>query len=300
MQEEFEYNGKAMGTSFSVAIVGSDKQKADEVATHIINSIASFEARFSRFKEESELTLINEKKHMVVSSDFLSVLQSAQILFQKTKGIFNPLVQVSRLGYTKNFDDLKNTIPENEETDTEYDIDFSTTGIDAQTHTVTLGVNQKLDFGGFLKGYLATKLCSEIMDSSDSFTGAIVNIGGDLHTQGMDAEGQPFVFEVFNPITNTDIPIAVTNKSLVTSGTYKRTWTYHGLPVHHIVDTTGAHNPDTEIVSATILHRDGAFAEAYAKVFIATEPRVAQQIINDDTVAFLVIKKNGEIISNFI
>ncbi len=290
MQEEFEYTGKAMGTTFSIALIGSDKSIADTYAAWAISEIEAYEKRFSRFLPDSELSELNRQKQLVVSDIFFDVVTHAYALFEKTKGIFNPLIQVERLGYDKSFDMLANTAVSAE--DEIYDIDFSTVILEKGLRRVTLGEDQKLDFGGFLKGYLATKLCEEL-DTKKLFTGIIVNIGGDLHTVGTDAEDKPFVFEIYNPVTDTDIPLTLKDTSLATSGTYKRSWQTGKQMFHHIVGKDGIHNPDSDIVSASIMHPDGAFAEAYAKVFISAEPAIAQLIINDQRTRFLIIKSDG-------
>lgn len=297
MQTEYNYQGKAMGTEFSIAIVSKSKNIADALAQAAQGKIYLYEARFSRFLGESELSMLNTKKSAVVSDEFFKVIEEAFRLFTFTKGIFNPLVQIERLGYNKTFDEL--TKDETADVDELYDIDFTTTVIDKTTHTVTLKEGQKLDFGGFLKGYLATELCREIMQQSKEVTGAIVNIGGDLHTEGFDENYKEFTFEIYNPITKKDdITLTVHNKSLATSGTYKRTWRRKNVLTNHILDTTGTQNLNTNIISASIIHKEGSHAEAYAKVFLSLGSNDALQILADTDVTYALIHNDGFIESN--
>jgi thiamine biosynthesis lipoprotein len=223
----------------------------------------------------------------------------AQRLFIHTKGIFNPLVQIERLGYIKNFDDL---IEGDTEVSSEpYDIDFSATQINHKTRKVSLQAGQKLDFGGFLKGYLAERICNEIKKSSPSVSGVVVNIGGDIHTQGLDAHGEKFIFYIHNPIVESgDVPVTLHNESLATSGTYKRTWQRQGTLVHHILDATGTQNPESDVVSASVVHPQGGFAEAYAKVVLSLGPNQAKHVLADQTLKYVVINKNGAVINHTI
>ncbi len=145
-----------MGTDFSIAIVCYEQTLADMLAEQAIEKIRMYEAQFSRFLADSELSILNRDKDMPVTETFMQVTQKAYELFTRTKGIFNPLVQIERLGYTKNFDDINTD--EIEEDTQPYNIDFTTTRIDPLHQRVTLTAGQKLDFGGFLKGYLAELL----------------------------------------------------------------------------------------------------------------------------------------------
>ena len=218
---EFEYGGKAMGTDFSIAIVCDSKKLADDMAQWTQNEIKGYENRFSRFLPDSELSRLNVEKDVVISDIFMKVALASRRLFQLTKGVFNPLVQIERLGYDKSFDEL-NSVKE-VKTNEKYDIDFASTIIDEKESKIILSAGQKLDFGGFLKGYFSEILCKNIKSSSKSIAGVIVNIGGDIYTEGLDADGKKFIFNIFNPITKKDdISVVIYNGALATSGTYKR------------------------------------------------------------------------------
>ncbi len=297
MIEEFEYNGKAMGTEYSIAIVCESKELAYKMYKMGLNDIEEYEARFSRFLPNSELSLLNKKKSMAVSTLFLRVTLKAYQLFNKTKGIFNPLVSISRLGYDKNFSDLENNKKIND--DESYDIDFSSVKIDKSKSYISLNEGQNLDYGGFLKGYLAELIAEKIKSYSSDIRGVIVNIGGDIHTKGLDKNGDRFVFSIYNPILkNEDIVVTLYDQSLATSGTYKRSWLNLSQKIHHILDISGYHNPDNDIISASIIHKDGSFSEAYTKVFINVEYKKAMELLGEDNIDFIIIKNNGEIIKN--
>ncbi|MFA6227073.1 MAG: FAD:protein FMN transferase [Candidatus Paceibacterota bacterium] len=295
--KEFEYKGKAMGTDFSIAIVCDSKGLADKLADEAEKEIWDYEKLFSRFLPESELSRLNKEKEIVVSETFMKVALASRELFFLTDGIFNPLFQIERLGYDKDFNRLDIiSIKKNIE---EYNTDFTSTVFDEKESIIILQKGQKLDFGGFLKGYLAEILCKEIKSSSKEIGGVIVNIGGDLYTQGLDANGKEFVFEIYNPITKKDdILISIYNQALATSGTYKRNWKNGNLTIHHILDISGIQNPDTGVVSASIISDSGAKSEAFAKVFISVGPKEAQKILKDDKMKYIIIKSDGKIIKN--
>ncbi len=294
--QEYEFKGKAMGTDFAISIVCDSKDVTERIAKESINEIEEYENKFSRFLPESELSKLNESKNMIVSKEFMKVTKKALELFIQTKGIFNPLLQISRMGYDKDFSKID---PINFQIDTEdYNIDFETVIMDEENSRIILQEGQKLDFGGFLKGYLAEILCKKIMSKSLLIKGAIVNIGGDIHTQGTDVNGELFVFDIYNPITKEDIPATLHNQSLATSGTYKRTWSKSNIPTHHILDSSGLKNPESNIISSSVICDDGGKSEAYTKVFLNLGEK-ALEIIPKENISFLFIKKDGSVTKNF-
>lgn len=296
MQKEFEWNGNAMGTEYSVAIVCDTFNVAEKIYKEIEKDIRAYEETFSRFIPTSELSTINENKKMIVTSPFLEVTKKAYDLFAKTKGIFNPLVQISRLGYNQTFSKLTNET--NLDNDSLYDIDFSTVIIDEKKSCIELQPGQKLDYGGFLKGFLAEKLAKKIKTYSESITGVIVNLGGDIYTLGRDEHQNKFTFNIYNPVfPNQIIDIELENQSLATSGIYKRVWKNGGNTVNHILNKTGDKNPETDIISVSVIHPCGAKSEAYTKMFFSIDHHQVQEILGEK-ISFILIKKDGEVVRN--
>jgi thiamine biosynthesis lipoprotein len=312
---EYEYNAKVMGTDLSIAIVTNSKELSNSIYAENLKKIQNYEKRFSRFLSESELSQLNKAKNMVVSPVFMEVFLKANELFLETDGFFNPLVQIERFGYNKTFAEIEKTETcgdernvenkRNNESEKNYNIDFSSIVIDQNLSKITLEAGQKLDFGGFLKGYLAEKIAKEIKANfekidSKKFGGVIVNLGGDIHTQGLDANKQKFVFNIYNPVTAKDeIAVTLYNESLATSGTYKRLWQNSGETIHHILDKSGTKNPTSNIISASVINSDGGKADAYTKIFISLESELALEKLqkkNDNKIKFIIIKNNGEIV----
>jgi thiamine biosynthesis lipoprotein len=268
--KEFEFNERVMGTDLSIALVTPSEAEAATIFNESYAALCTYEAQFSRFIPTSELSLLNLERSRRVSPFFIALLTRAHDLYTETHGYFNPLVQIERFGYTKTYEALKDGA--HTQDSTPYNIDFDAVVIDEDTLTVTLIEDQKLDFGGFLKGHLAEVEAKRIMATYPTVTGVIVNIGGDIHTRGFDEHGHAFVFEIENPCTGIPLTIPLTNTSLATSGTYTRTWEASGTLMHHILARDGTHNPDTHVISASIIHPHGAYAEAFAKTLLMLEP----------------------------
>jgi thiamine biosynthesis lipoprotein len=275
-------------------VITDDAAAASAAAARTFILLSDYEERFSRFKEDSELSILNATKKAPVSKTFLTVLTRSLELHSVTEGAFNPLVQVKRLGYQSSFTPDDTSIKTTEEID--YDTDVTKIVIDEITNTVRLASGQELDFGGFLKGYLAELIAKKILETTPSCQGVIVNLGGDLATYGTDANGEIFAFTINNPITQTPVSIPLRDITLATSGTYARTWQTDGGIRHHIVDSNTHQNPTQSIVSASVMGSDGAFAEALTKVFLTRDVEKAKAIAARHHCRFLLITSTGDII----
>jgi|JI8StandDraft_1071087.scaffolds.fasta_scaffold38554_2 thiamine biosynthesis lipoprotein len=289
--KEFNFSEKIMGTTLEVALVTSDFAKAEKAFTHVLEMARGYEHTFSRFQNGSELSRLNHQKNMRVSGSFIEVTRTAQKLHAQTCGVFNPLLQIEKLGYDVSFEKIS---PQTRSMVVEpYDIDMSKVQVDDTKHEITIGEKQKLDYGGFLKGFVAER----IAETLSTFHGVIVNIGGDIYTHGLDAHGQKFVFSFYNPITDTlSEGFPLHNEAMATSGTYKRSWVVGEKKVSHIVDASLA-NPTTDIISATIIAPHGDIAEAYATTAICLGIEKAQVFLEEKSVRYALIGKDGKVTS---
>jgi FAD:protein FMN transferase len=294
LMQEYAFRERHMGTDVAIILITESETEARKIATSTFTKIAAAEQVFSRFLPSSELFKLNTLGALTVSNQFIEVLETAIDLSYQTKGIFNPLIQIAKAGYVTDFTKIKDSVQEKQSE--KYNLDLSAIKIDKLTNLVSLDLNQQLDFGGILKGYLADKLANEIMTYEKGCTGVVVNIGGDLHTQGYDAEGRLFTFNLFNPVTDSEFELPLLNTSLITSGIYKRHWQTDTGPQHHILSADGINNPDSPVVSASVIYKNGANAEAFAKYLIATDPpQIDKKTLPENLVYYLVLKDGSTI-----
>ena len=297
---EYNYQNEHMGTTVSLAFVCESKSLADKVASETFSIIHDYELKFSRFNPESELSRLNHLGSLKVSPELLTVLDLSLDLTNKTQGGFNPLIQVAHLGYRQTFKTIKEA--GSSVIDTKYNTDPKLIQINHSNNQVTLGSNQQLDFGGILKGYLADLLSSNIIKDYSDISGCIINIGGDLSARGFDTLHEPFIFFLYNPITGKETPVTITNQSLATSGTYNRRWQTSEGTRHHIVDADSQQNPQTDLVSISLIADNGALAEALCKLFLTRGAKAALKTMPPSTnnYSYFATNANGDTETNII
>lgn len=289
---EHIFEDRLMGSDLVVSIVMSSADLAQKEYERAKSLGDSYEQRFSRFIPTSELSRLNESGSADVSTEFMNVISTGFDLYRATDGVFNPLVQIERLGYDVSFDTFTGTRTINPAL---YDSRATSVSIDEITEHITLGTGQKLDVGGFLKGIVAERMAKSIQGAD----GVIVNIGGDIYTIGKDENGAPFGFDVYDPINeNVAVVVPITNGAIATSGVYRRNWEADGQKVHHILDATGTKNPQSDLVSATIIAERGHEADAYATVAIVLGSEKAARLLKERGLAYVFITQEGKTIMN--
>jgi FAD:protein FMN transferase len=295
--QEFTFETRGLGTTISVSLIGTDVALATAVFHHVKQRLLETEERFSRFLPHSELSQLNKLGYGQLSTEFGEVLVKAIELSRQTQGAYNPLIQVSRLGYLNTYDKLSGQQPI---VGTPYNTNLADIEGPDEMGNIRLAAGQQLDFGGFLKGYLADELLSELAVTAPWCKGAIINIGGDIATLGTDEVHHPFIFTIYNPVAETELPIKLKDACLATSGTYGRKWSTEKGTKHHLVDPTTLENITTPYVSVSVIHEDGALAEAYTKMFFVYGVDRVIEMLGADLPQYLVIDEKGNAQSNLL
>ena len=101
--------------------------------------------------------------------------------------------------------------------------------------------------------------------------GMIVNLGGNIVVDGERPDDGPWrigVKDPRNPSTNI-ATIPLHSGSVVTSGTYERSFEQDGRRFHHILDPQTGWPVDTDLISATLVCDRALDAEGYSTTVLA-------------------------------
>ena len=138
----------------------------------------------------------------------------------------------------------------------------------------------QLDFGAFAKGYAVDLAIQRLREFG--IENAIINAGGDLRAIG-GKDGKPWRIGIRHPqgqgvLAALDVS---GDESVFTSGNYERYREYEGVHYTHILDPrTGM--PVNGVTSVTVIHDNGAVADAAATALVVAGPqdwhRIAKQM----------------------
>jgi FAD:protein FMN transferase len=212
-----------------------------------------------------------------VNPSILPLIQLAQALEARSDGLFNPAIGELVALWGFHGDERPDLPPPDDAAIREWlERSPSTRHIELEgirARATRSGV--RLDLGGFAKGYAVDRAMERLMEMG--VENAIINAGGDLRAIGQpgnrawrigirhpDGEGILASLELRG------------DESVYTSGDYERYFIHDGTRYHHILDPrTG--RPAREARSVTVLHHDGAVADAASTaLFVAGPERMAE------------------------
>jgi FAD:protein FMN transferase len=284
-----------MGTQVELFAVGLPSG----ALTAARSRLAELEARWSRFRPNSEISTLNRAagRPVKVSSETLTLLALVVLGWQATGGRFDPTVldALEAAGYDRSFDQLpadRHPTADNRPAPGPAP-GLAGIRIDTEAGTITLPVGTRFDPGGIAKGYAADLLCAELR--AGGAAGACVNIGGDLRVSGTAPRGGPWTVAVPHPHGGQAATLELTDGAAATSSPLRRAWHAAGRLAHHLIDPHTGQPADTGILQATVVAAEAWRAEVAAKAaFLAGLPDALPLATRLGTEA-LVIDQDGGI-----
>ena len=120
-----------------------------------------------------------------------------------------------------------------------------------------------VDLGAVAKGYAAEKAAALL--EANGFTGYALSVGGNVRVIGSKGDGSPWVAGIRDPGAGSDeaylLRAAITDLSLVTSGSYQRYYEVGGVRYHHIISPETLF-PRNDYLSVSVAVRDSGLADA--------------------------------------
>ncbi len=275
----------AMGTT--VTITG-DGDRLGAIAHRVRRLFENREARFSRFRSDSELSRVNAHagRWTRVSPDFLVLLHLALEGATESDGLFDPTVlpALTAAGYDRDFAHVRES---SRPTDPEPLPRGSWRDIEVEGHRVRMPQHMMLDFGGIAKGWTvdaAAELTVGVLPW------ALVEAGGDLRLAGEVPAGaiDAGVENPFEPGSNL-LVLRLSHGALATSSTTTRTW---GPSLHHLIDPRTWRPAATGVVQATAWGPTCGEAEVRAKWALLAGSAAF------DRVAATIVYEDGRIVTN--
>lgn len=251
-----------------------------------------FEARFSRFRAESELSRFNSRETETthISAAMADLLEECLRMYDVTGGLFNPLTlaALEASGYDRSFEQLGEDAkaPAASEVPS-----FDALGLDVSGLSASLPVGMRLDFGGIGKGYCVDLVAEELADVHDF----LINAGGDMYAAGRGPDGGPWRIDVADPTAPAHVltTVALTDEAIATSWTTKRNWrTTHGW-THHLIDPRTGLAAASGVIGSTVIAPSATEADVFAKAALILGPVEGIAFLEDIAVEGLLVLDDG-------
>jgi thiamine biosynthesis lipoprotein len=265
---------QCMTTDIELYVRNSDRQLAADALDGVQDFFYSVEARFSRFRADSELSKLNRAsgREVQVSPELCELAELAISAAEYSGGLFDPTIigALESAGYDRSIDLIRrdgvrpavSSIPPQV---AGAGAEARAIRVDRRQRTVALPEGVRLDLGGIAKGWAVDRAAAMLVGLGPG----LVNAGGDLRAWGDQpgsGEERGWLAAVDNPNQpGEDVAwLWVRESAVATSSTAARRW----AGGHHLIDPRTGRPAETDLVSVTVAAPAVTTAEVAAKVVL--------------------------------
>ncbi len=264
---EFDsFGGFIQGTTYSMIYQKNRKLATEELKKEVEGILHRFDMSLSLYVDSSILCKVNRNEDVVPDEFFLEAFRKSDEIYKLTDGAFDitvgPLVRAWGFGPDshKNFSETKK--------------DSLLQLIGMYKVSVSDGRVRKtdprisLDFNAIAQGY-SVDVISRYFDSL-GIKSYLIEIGGEVRVKG-DKGGQFWKIGIDKPVDDNMLPgndleaiIKLKDRSLATSGNYRKFYVENGIKYSHTIDPKTGYPAKNRLLSATILADECATADGIA------------------------------------
>jgi thiamine biosynthesis lipoprotein len=265
----------AMNTLIQSAAEG-EPQRLQAGFEGVRQYFAESEARFSRFREHSELSRLNRAAGtwFQASPELFEVVQEALELHRLTGGLFDPSIlnALRKAGYDRSMDEIKpRPVLPAASAEKWRRPRFTETQLDPRRSAIRLPKGVPIDLGGIAKGWTAAKAALLLSAYSPACT---VSAGGDMLCVGLP-QGQPaWQIALEDPRDEQQVlaVLKIAPGALATTSVTRRRWRQGDQPRHHVIDPRRGQPVDSDWLSISVFAPTATQAEAFAKALLMLSP----------------------------
>ena len=286
-------SGKIFGTFYNITY-SSDT----DLHTEIKKTLLQVDNSLSPFNKQSIITAINNNADTLPDEKFTQVFMLAQEVSAKTDGAFDitvaPLVNAWGFGFKKGITPDSLTIDSLRQFVGYHTISL-TDGKVRKQHPQTM-----LDCSAIAKGYGCDAVAATL--EANGVKDYMVEIGGEVVTKGKNSKGGVWTIGISKPTENPTTSnnelheiIAISGKSMATSGNYRNFREENGRKIAHTIDPRTGYPVQHSLLSATVIADDCATADAYATSFMVmgVEKAIEHCSANNIEGYFIYSDENG-------
>ena len=225
----------------------------------------------SPFNEHSVITAINQNQDVKPDEMFLTVFNKAMEISRETDGAFDitvaPLVNAWGFGFKNG------SQPNRQQVDSLRRLIGYEKVILKNDRIVKQSPDIMLDCSAIAKGYGSDVVARFLQQQG--VKNFMVEIGGEVVTSGVNPQRLPWRIGVTKPTDDTlsikgeiQSVLNVTDLAMATSGNYRNFYYKGGKKYAHTIDPKTGYPVQHSLLSATVLAKDCATADAYATSFM--------------------------------
>ncbi len=295
--EVIKLTGTTMGTQYHVVALNPGKAVSEgDLIAAVDIALAEVTNEMSNWDRASEISRVNaaDAGSVTLSPALAGLMASANEVHRVSEGAFD--VTVGRLLDTWGFGaNGAPHVPDEAAV-------AQALALTGQSRLLTLDgdVLTKADAGAEIylpaigKGHGVDRVAAAVRDLGiESF---MVEIGGDLYTAGLNAEGKPWQIGIESPIAGERSVYGVadvSNLGMATSGDYRNCFEADGTRYSHMIDPTTGRPITHKSVSASVLTDNTMMADAWSTAMLVLGSERGLAIAEEQGLAVLFIDHDG-------
>lgn len=255
----------------------------------------SMNSTFSPFQENTILSSINRNDTTVLCNEWLrDVITLSKQVFEATNGTFDPTISPLINSWGFGFEEQK-YLSDKDIEELKKLVGMDKITLTADGKVIKENSETTLNFSAVAKGYIVDVVADFI--ESKGVDDYLVNIGGEIACKGENPYGESWSIGIDKPEESNlggDLYsiLALSDKSLATSGNYRNFKVYDERKVWHIIDPRTGFPTQARVLSATVIADKCAKADAYATALMVLGAEEGMPIVEaDSTIEAMLICK---------
>jgi FAD:protein FMN transferase len=295
------FSGPALGVRYTVRVVmvRGDDGENDRVRAAIDREISLVGRLFSACDPGSEISRLNahaSTEPFPASPEALEVLELGRRASELTEGAFDvtvaPLVEAWGFGPAPR----PAGVPGAATLEALHGrIDYRLLRIDGALRTVTKArPDVACDVSALAGGWAADRIAAAVV--SLGHPDVLVDIGGDVSARGRRPDGSRWRVSVETPQPGkVGAILGIESAAVATSGDYRKAWTDpQGRRRSHILDPRTLEPIAHGLASVTVVHPDGAWADALATGLLVLGPDAGRELAARERLAARFVLRQGD------
>ena len=262
---ENESHGYAQGSTYQIKYI---TEKELDLTSQFDSIFKAIDQSMSTYKKESIISKINAGDTTVKTDGlFDKVWQRSQEISNETDGLFDvtvgPLVELWGFGTNKNIS-IDSTRVDSALALVDY------TQVVLKDGLISMPKGFRIDFNSIAQGYTVDVIAGFLEEKG--IARYMVEVGGEVRAKGKNSKDQFWKIGVDKPSEEIDTEdrfqmiVELRNKSLATSGNYRKFWVDEetGVKYAHTIDPETGYPARNQLLSVTIIADECIDADAYA------------------------------------
>ncbi|MCK5171609.1 MAG: FAD:protein FMN transferase [Bacteroidales bacterium] len=291
------FGGFTQGTTYNITYESIDSTDYQNKIDYLL---AEFDTSLSTYNRFSVISKINFNESNITDFYLRTVLKKSEELYKNTNGAFDitvaPLVNAWGFGF-KNKEEITNAV-----------IDSLLEFVGFQNICIKDSIIIKqdprvmIDVNAIAQGY-SVDVVGDFLEEQ-GIINYLVEIGGEVKTKGLNSKDKEWKIGIDKPFDNNFVPgenlqaiIKLTNKSLATSGNYRKFYERNGVKYSHTINPKTGYPVAHPLLSATVIANDCMTADAYATAFMVMGLEKASKLVEklpNIEAYFIYCDENGD------